>query len=92
MGPSVKFVSRIDVSFSKKLLVNFFLGKKGKPGGGGPRGVCQKVTIFPFFSFSEPFPYPALVRMSTMSPAACFEREDLHGIMKVYKVYRNVCI
>ena len=38
MGPSVKFVSRIDVSFSKKLLVNFFLGKKGKPGAGGPGG------------------------------------------------------
>ena len=42
MRPSVKFVSRTNGSFSKKILVNFFLGKKGKPGRGGPRGVCQK--------------------------------------------------
>ena len=37
MGPSVKFVSRINGSFSKKILVNlfFFFSKKDQTGGGG---------------------------------------------------------
>ena len=42
MGPSVKFVSASeDAIFKKKMGVNFFFGKKTKPGGGGggPRGV-----------------------------------------------------
>ena len=57
MGPSVKFVSRINGSFSpQKIMGQLFSRKKGQTGGkGGPRGVCQKGTIFPDF-FSAPFP------------------------------------
>ena len=50
MGPSVKFVSRINGSFSKKIWVNYFSRKKDETGGGGPRGVWQKTRLFPFFS------------------------------------------
>ena len=51
MGPSVKFVSRINGSFSKKNMGQLFsLVKKTKPEGGGPRGVWQKTRLFPFFS------------------------------------------
>ena len=39
MGPSVKFVSCFNGSFSKKKIMgNFFIRKKTKPGGGGGGG------------------------------------------------------
>ena len=58
MGPSVKFVSRINGSFSpQKIMGQLFSRKKGQTGGkGGPRGVCQKGTIFPDFFFGA-LPY-----------------------------------
>ena len=57
MGPSVKFVSRTNGSFSKKILVNFFLGKKGKPGRGGGRGGFVKRADSEFFLFIGKWDY-----------------------------------
>ena len=53
VGPSVKFVSAIiDAIFNKKMGVNFLFGKNAKRGGGGgPRGVWQKTTLFRIFFF-----------------------------------------
>ena len=53
MGPSVKFVSAIIDAFSnKKNGGQFFSPKKDQTGGGGgPRGVWQKTTLFPDFFF-----------------------------------------
>ena len=49
VGPSVKFVSAIkDAIFNKKNGGNFFFEKMPN-GGGGPRGVWQKTTLFPDF-------------------------------------------
>ena len=40
---------------TKKMGVKFFHRKKTKVGGGGPRGVWQKTTLFPdFFSAYSP--------------------------------------
>ena len=51
MGPSVKFVSPNKGLISKKKLgVNFFRRENDQTGGGGgPRGVWQKTTLFPDF-------------------------------------------
>ena len=52
MGPSVKFVSRINGSFSKENYWSiFFLGKKGKRGGRGSEGGLSKTQFFPLFFF-----------------------------------------
>ena len=59
MGQSVKFVSRINGSFSPKKNRFFFFGKKQNGGGGGPGpgagGFWQKATIFPFFFLRNPY-------------------------------------
>ena len=56
MGPSVKFVSAIkDAIFNKKNGGKFFFEKMPN-WGGGPRGVWQKTTFFPFFFFLATFP------------------------------------
>ena len=58
MRPNVKFVSAIADAFSnKKMGVNFFFGKKTKPGGGGARGGFGKRPYFSRIFFSAPFPY-----------------------------------
>ena len=44
MGPSVKFVSRITGSFPKKIMGQFFFGKRPNR-----RVVWQKTTLFSFF-------------------------------------------
>ena len=55
MGPSVKFVSRINASFSKKIWEKFFRKKyQTGVGGGRPRGAWQKTTLFTFFSRTLP--------------------------------------
>ena len=55
VGPSVKFVSAIkDAIFNKKNGGKFFFVEKMPNWGGGPRGVWQKTTFFPFFF--APFP------------------------------------
>ena len=53
MGPSVKFVSRTNGSFSKKILVNFFSRKKGQTGRGGSEGGLSKWHNFSVFFFFE---------------------------------------
>ena len=56
VGPSVKFVSAIkDAIFKKKKMGVIFLFGKMPNWGGGPRGVWQKTTFFPFF-----FVHPSL--------------------------------
>ena len=53
MGPSVKFVSRINGSFSEKIIMgNFFFAKKN----GGEGGLAEYHTFSVFSSSSEPFP------------------------------------
>ena len=55
MGPSVKFVSRMNGLFSKKLLrVNFFSRKKDQTGGLGSEGSLAKDEIY--YVFMEPLP------------------------------------
>ena len=57
MGPSVKFVSHINGSFSKKIM-DFFLIKKDKTGAGGSgaeEGFTKDQT-FPFFFFFGTLP------------------------------------
>ena len=58
IGPSVKFVSRINGSFSPKKMMDqlFFRKKKAKPGGGGSEAGLAKSDNFPGF-FLDPFPY-----------------------------------
>ena len=58
MAQSVKFVSRINVSFSKKM-GKFFIRKNTKPEGGGGRGRGRFGKSPDFFAFfCETFPYP----------------------------------
>ena len=58
MGPSVKFVSRINGSFPKKIMVIFLFSEKGQTREGGVRGGLVKRAQFFRFLSSEPFPYP----------------------------------
>ena len=53
MGPSVKFVSRINGSFSKTIMGNFFSRKKGQTGRGGSEGGLSKWHNFSVFFFFE---------------------------------------
>ena len=46
MEPSVKFVSRINGSFSKEGVGQFFIRKNPKPGGEGSREVWQITRLF----------------------------------------------
>ena len=55
MGPSVKFVSAIkDAFFNKKMGVNFFLGKKTKPGG-SEGGLVKDHTFPNLYLGTRPF-------------------------------------
>ena len=55
MGPCVKFVSRTNGSFSKKITGKFFLVKKDLTWGEGVRWGFGKTTLFPG-GFPDPFP------------------------------------
>ena len=55
MGPSVKFVSSINGSFSKKIMGQFFFSEKRANRGGGSEGGLSKGHNF-FGFFLDPFP------------------------------------
>ena len=65
MGPSVKFVSRINGSFSKRNYRSFFFSRK--KGQTGARGVCQKGTIFSLFFLR----HPSLIHICTSALQKC---------------------
>ena len=62
------------VHFQKNIPGKFFFSEKRANGqGGGPRGVCQKGTIFPVF-----FRHPSLTQGSK-SKEAYIDRRDMFG-------------
>ena len=82
MGPSVKFVSRINGSFSKKKIMGqFFIRKNTKPGGGGGRGRFGKSPDFSAFFFCQTFPKPLLSNycyVPTNFPITNFTEQFIH--------------